>query len=280
MLNTHEIKRAAQAIQKADRMIISAGAGMGVDSGLPDFRGVNGFWRAFPALEQLGQRFESMANPVLLDTHPELAWGFYGLRLNSYRAVIPHDGFYILGQWAQAKSDDYFIFTSNVDGQFQKAGFDETRIFECHGSIHYLQCSQKCTEDIWPTELFTPVVDEKNCLLLNCKPRCPHCGALARPNILMFNDGDWISWRSEFQSTRLREFLGQSGHTVLIEIGAGTAIPTVRNFSQRLARNNDVRLIRINLTEAQVEQCKDISLTGGALETLSTIDAVLNSNYQ
>ncbi len=58
MLNTHEIKRAAQAIQKADRMIISAGAGMGVDSGLPDFRGVNGFWRAFPALEQLGQRFE------------------------------------------------------------------------------------------------------------------------------------------------------------------------------------------------------------------------------
>ncbi len=67
---------------------------------------------------------------------------------------------------------------------------------------------------------------------------------------------------------------------MLIEIGAGTAIPTVRNFSQRLARNNDVRLIRINLTEAQVEQCKDISLTGGALETLSTIDAVLNSNYQ
>lgn len=58
-----EIQHAIQVIQAADALLIGAGAGMGVDSGLPDFRGPIGFWRAYPPLEKLGIAFEKMANP-------------------------------------------------------------------------------------------------------------------------------------------------------------------------------------------------------------------------
>src|SRR5262249_50285934 len=75
------IAQAAREIASADALIIGAGAGMGVDSGLPDFRGDQGFWRAYPVYEKLGLSFSSMANPRWFRTDPEMAWGFYGHRL-------------------------------------------------------------------------------------------------------------------------------------------------------------------------------------------------------
>ena len=89
MLND-KIQQAAEYIHRADALIITAGAGIGIDSGLPDFRGINGFWQAFPPLRHLGKNFQNMATPALFRTDPHLAWGFYGWRLNSYRHTQPH----------------------------------------------------------------------------------------------------------------------------------------------------------------------------------------------
>lgn len=80
-----KVKRAVQAIRDADALLVSAGAGMGVDSGLPDFRGTQGFWRSYPALAKLGLSFEEMANPAWFQENPHLAWAFYGHRLHLYR---------------------------------------------------------------------------------------------------------------------------------------------------------------------------------------------------
>ena len=86
-------QRAADLIVRADALIVTDGAGMGVDSGLPDFRGPEGFWGAYPALGRARIRFEDIANPQAFEDDPHLAWGFYGHRLNRYRATQPHEGF-------------------------------------------------------------------------------------------------------------------------------------------------------------------------------------------
>jgi NAD-dependent SIR2 family protein deacetylase len=122
---------------------------MGVDSGLPDFRGNEGFWKAYPPIKKLRLSFSQMANPSWFDVNPSLAWAFYGHRLNLYRNTIPHDGFKILLNMVKTKMENYFIFTSNVDGQFTKAGFDTDKMLEVTGSIHHLQCSKNCTSNIW-----------------------------------------------------------------------------------------------------------------------------------
>src|SRR5436309_13326864 len=144
------IVKAASMIQAADALLITAGAGMGVDSGLPDFRGDEGFWKAYPAYRHLGLSFVELANPRWFADDPHLAWGFYGHRLNLYRATRPHDGFARLRDWAAARPLGGFVFTSNVDGQFQRAGFDPERVVECHGAVETWQCLAGCGAAVLP----------------------------------------------------------------------------------------------------------------------------------
>jgi NAD-dependent SIR2 family protein deacetylase len=150
------LARAAAVLRDADALLIGAGAGMGVDSGLPDFRGDHGFWKAYPPLAQRGIRFGEIANPRSFGADPALAWGFYGHRLALYRATVPHEGFAILRAIGERMTHGPFVFTSNVDGQFERAGFDAARVVECHGSLHHLQCTRPCSDAICPPTRSSP----------------------------------------------------------------------------------------------------------------------------
>ncbi len=268
--------RAAAAIfNKTEALYITAGAGIGVDSGLPDFRGTEGFWKAYPPIAKLGISFPEMANPEWFKRDPAFAWAFYGHRLSLYRRTQPHQGFRMLLDFAQQLPGGYFVFTSNVDGQFQKAGYDEDRIKECHGSIHYLQCVQRCTDNIWDASRIEVQVDDSEFKAREPLPHCPNCGGLARPNMLMFNDWDWIQKRTHEQGLRQSHWIDQvleNGHLLtIIEMGAGTAVPTVRYQSERVAGLTDAVLIRVNPQEPQVRGPSHISLPVGSLEAVTRI---------
>lgn len=263
---------AAQLIDAADSLIICAGAGMGIDSGLPDFRGPGGFWKAYPALGRSRIHFEKIASPDAFHDDPALAWGFYGHRLKLYRETVPHHGFSLLRNIADRLPQGGFVFTSNVDGQFQRAGFSEKYIVECHGSIHFLQCLQHCTEALWAADCFSPEIDENSGRLINPPPRCPHCGGLARPAILMFGDPDWEDRRARMQSARFSTWREQVDYPVVIELGAGTAIPSVRIFSH----GQHCPVIRVNPTEWQVPFDNGVGLPVGALIGISEIGKLLD----
>ncbi len=263
----HEYQRAADAIRGASGLLIGAGAGMGVDSGLPDFRGNEGFWKAYPPFR--GRRFAEMSTPHWFRTDPALAWGFFGHRLHLYRSAVPHAGFALLLKWIHQFGLDAFVFTSNVDGQFHKAGFDPDIICECHGSIHHLQCTGGCSE-IWSAAEVRVDVDMDTIRARGSLPSCPSCDSLARPNILMFNDASWLDDRTSEQSSRLARWHARQNRIVAIEIGAGLAIPTVRQVCEQVGEP----LIRINPRECDVAE-NSIGLTAGALEALQGIDSCL-----
>jgi len=266
--------RAAAAISRAEALVITAGAGMGVDSGLPDFRGDRGFWKAYPMYERLGLSFADAANPEHFEADPAFGWGFYGHRLNLYRATVPHRGFAILRGWIERFGLPWFVVTSNVDGQFQKAGFDAGRVVEVHGSIHHLQCSIPCGSHIWENGEEIPV-DEATMRALRV-PRCPRCGGVSRPNILMFGDGAWLPERTQAQRARLERFRAGEGRgrLAVVELGAGTAIPTIRFTSEGLASRGQGLVVRINPREAGIDP-PHLALAAGALEGLAAVDAAL-----
>ena len=264
------LTRAAALLREADGLLIGAGAGIGVDSGLPDFRGDHGFWRAYPPLAAAGIRFVEIANPHSFDTHPALAWGFYGHRLALYRNTVPHAGFAILRDIGARLPHGAFVFTSNVDGQFQRAGFDVERIVECHGSIHHLQCTGPCGDAIWPADAVDPVVDPATCLMAPPLPRCPHCGRLARHNILMFGDGRWADDRKARQYERLERCRRQVRRLVIVELGAGTDVPSVR----RLCEAQRAPLVRINPREPHVAAGTGVGIPLGALAALEALRAL------
>jgi NAD-dependent SIR2 family protein deacetylase len=267
------IEKARDVIEKADAVLITAGAGMGVDSGLPDFRGDEGFWRAYPVIAKLGHSFSAMANPEWFNSNPKLAWAFYGHRLNLYRETVPHEGFNILKELVASKKD-YFIFTSNVDGQFQKAGFPEEKIYECHGSIHYLQCTTKCSQSIYSAKDEEVTVDMEKFEAMNI-PKCINCGAVARPNILMFGDWGWDGSRSEAQNREYDDFLASVYFNhyklVVIEIGAGTHIPTIREESEYIAQEMSSFVVRINPRDYDIDEKLGVGITLGGLAGLKRL---------
>lgn len=262
-------------IKESDAILITAGAGMGVDSGLPDFRGNEGFWKAYPPIAKMGLSFSSMANPKWFEKSPFFAWAFYGHRLNLYRDTVPHDGFKMLLDLVKSKNDNYFIFTSNVDGQFQKAGFSEDKIYEVHGSIHHLQCVKNCTKDIWSAKDTYIDVDMEEFLAKDI-PQCIHCEDIARPNILMFGDWSWNGTRASEQEARyekwLKNILNNNKKLAIIEIGAGSAIPTVRNEGEHYSKKYpNVKLIRINPREPELDGGDGFSISCGGLEGIKLI---------
>jgi NAD-dependent SIR2 family protein deacetylase len=273
------IEPAAAAIRGAEALLITAGAGMGVDSGLPDFRGAEGFWNAYPPYRHLGLSFSQLANPRWFERDPALAWGFYGHRLGLYRQAVPHAGFGVLKKWGARMAGENGrgagVFTSNVDGHFQKAGFSEETLMEVHGSIHHLQCARRCG-GIWEADGVDVRVDPKTFRAVGELPRCGCCGGLARPNVLMFGDGGWLPERTDEQERRLERWLNEvrGRKLVVVECGAGTAVPSVRMFSERVMEREGATLIRINVREPEVPEGA-IGIAAGALEALQAIDREL-----
>jgi len=126
------------------------------------------------------------------------------------------------------------------------------------------------------------VVDEEYCQLTNDFPTCPHCGGMARPNILMFGDWHWQSQMQDEKEQKLMAWLKQVRNLAIIELGAGTAVPSVRNYGEKLVRysgDKDVSLLRVNLREPEVPNllnCYGISL--GAMDALQKLDNILFSD--
>lgn len=268
------IEQAIKIIKDADAILITAGAGMGVDSGLPDFRGNEGFWNAYPVIKDLGYSFSEMANSSWFKKDPELAWAFYGHRLHLYRDTNPHRGFGMLLDLVKEKEENYFIYTSNVDGQFQKAGFDEQKVIEVHGSIHHIQCTGHC-KGIKSADTTEVDIDMQSFRAFNI-PICQKCGSIMRPNILMFGDWEWNDSRNEQQYFRYRKWLSsvilQDKKLAIIEIGAGVHIPSIRAKGESVASHyENATLIRINPWDAHVDEKLGIPVALGGLAALEQL---------
>jgi hypothetical protein len=132
-----------------------------------------------------------------------------------------------------------FVYTSNVDGQFQAAGYPEARIVEYHGTIHYFQCARPCSPQIWPAP---------QAIASNAPPRCVRCGGSARPTCLLFSDPSWIVNRTNAQRLRLEVWQAQPSNAVVIEIGAGLALSPHECL---LVRNTVIRQRSLSRTAAR-----------------------------
>jgi hypothetical protein len=141
-----------------------------------------------------------------------------------------------------------------------------------------MQCTRGCGAGLFeaPPHPRPVAVNEDTGRAEGPLPACPACGALARPNILMFGDAGWDASRTAAQQDRLRDWLRRvrGPGLVLIECGAGLAIPTVRHFCEHVASSRKGTLVRINPREPDVP-VGHLSLASGALDALRAIDARL-----
>ena len=127
-------------------IVITSGAGMGMDSGLSDYRGESGQWGQVENDTDLSAI--EVVNPKYFSENPKYVWKIFAQRMLEYKQATPHAGFGILLKWIKRFKLDYFVLTSNIDEQFLKAGFDELKYRELHGSTFYMQCNKPCSEKV------------------------------------------------------------------------------------------------------------------------------------
>ena len=172
MISETSFNHIADLIKKADAIAIFAGAGMGVDSGLEQFRGADGLWTKYITINEHKVKYQDLMTHHAFEKYPEKAWALVGSLIDNYTHIAPHDGFLQLLDIIKEK--EYFVVTSNCDEHFQKAGFEELRIMECHGSIFYMQCMNHLEKEIWLTPKMN--IDFENFEVKDSLPKCPHCG--------------------------------------------------------------------------------------------------------
>lgn len=253
-------ERIRDMFRQADGVVILAGAGMGVDSGLPDFRGESGFWT------QAKEDFVSLATARGFDDDPVKSWNFYIRRMMMYDSVLPHRGYLLLRKMLDDLGKDRFVITTNVDGHFIRSGYDPGIIHEMHGDLRHAQCNQPCSRNIYPMPRFIAEVVSPDDI-----PRCPGCGYILRPNVMMFSDSSLVWKNIDSGEDRYRRWAAPKMYMVGIEIGAGTAIPSLRYIGEE----RTAALIRINPAESEVRRSTDVGLALGAIEGVDALISML-----
>ena len=275
-----EVARAARVLKDASAVFVATGAGMSVDSGLPDYRGEGGVWSSDARAEALyGVSTDDRARAgSWFQKDPTAAWGDFLTSADVYATAAPHVGYDFLADLAKGKP--CFVVTSNVDGMHTRSGAPEASVYAVHGTYFgrggtatvRAQCSFHGA-DACPTKGDPDGVREfdRTTFALGPEtgradkkrlPTCMGCFKPMRPNVLFFQDKcaamEHISFTPE--RDRMQDFLkehgGDNARLVVLEIGVGDHIRTVRNRAHKTAQTaaaaagGTATLVRVNLHQA------------------------------
>ncbi len=201
-------------------VIFLTGAGVSAESGVPTFRGKEGYWT-------IGSR---EYHPQELATHaafarlPREVWAWYLFRRGVCRAAAPNRAHVAIAQALVRLGDRGLLVTQNVDGLHLRAGAPPARTFEIHGNIDFMRCADECSvaryplpDDLPPLERGDPVDEASWARLL-----CPRCGGRARPHVLWFDesyDEPRYRWTSTLEAS------AAAGLVIIVGTSAQTNLP-------------------------------------------------------
>ena len=173
------------------------GAGVSAESGIPTFRGKEGYW-------QVGSRNyqpEEMATWAAFQEMPDEVWAWYLYRRGVCRGAEPNVAHRALAKAEERGGDRFLLVTQNVDGLHLRAGNTLDRTYQIHGNIDFMRCSNECLPAPVPMPQGIDVAWEKGRPVTDCELqalRCPSCGAPARPHVLWFDESyDEANFRFE-----------------------------------------------------------------------------------
>lgn len=214
-------------VKQADTVFILAGAGLSADVGIPTYWSENGSYGE--ATSQHGYTALQHADASLWwhDTTSQIE--YYAEKRANLASIDFADSIY--GCLLEALANkDYFCVTSNIDSGFYRAGFDEEKLFEVHGSYRNSQCVMDPIHGIFPA------VDGETL-------GCPVCSMPTRPNALFFNDESFNPEIMHKQQDRFNQFIekvekvASKSKVAVLEFGVGTTVPRIRQMGNRLYRD-------------------------------------------
>jgi NAD-dependent deacetylase len=234
------------------RVFVLTGAGVSAESGIPTFRGSDGYWRNLDPAK--------LATPEAFARDPKLVWEWYRERRERIRKAKPNAAHQAIAKLAR-HADEFLLVTQNVDDLHARAGSPADKMVQIHGDIFVTKCS-RCdfsergsggsSEPLesWATKsrsgrLRSIASPSENCLDV---PHCPNCKALMRPGVVWF--GEQLPWK-ELQ--RVETYLDRRGCDVVIVAGTTATFGYIVDWALRAKRDGG-ELIEVNPEETPLSQ--------------------------
>ena len=175
-----------RSLSNRGRITVLTGAGISAESGVPTFRGPEGFWTVGSRVYQP----QEMATLRMFRQAPRAVWQWYLYRLGACRQADPNPGHYALVEMEQLLPGRFTLVTQNVDNLHRRAGQGANNTYEIHGNLHWVRCSEACSESLMPLpapvsvkKKDEPISDDEWQAL-----HCMKCGHLLRPHVLWFDE--------------------------------------------------------------------------------------------
>lgn len=237
MNDSAQYDQVARLVAEAGRILFITGAGISADSGLPTYRGIGGLYEEKQTGD--GVPIEVALSGEMMRMEPQLTWKYIhqiesacrGARFNEAHRVIAA---------MQDRFETLCVLTQNIDGFHRDAGSRE--LIEIHGNIHELHCVQ-CAYATWVT----------NYAVIEVPPRCPECGALVRPRVVLF--GEMLP--EDALDKLYRQF--RQGFDAVLSIGTTSVFPYIAGPVHE-ARRAGIPTIEINPGESEVSAVVDCRL--------------------
>ena len=248
-----EIDRLKKEIQNADVIVIGAGAGLSTAAGFT-YSGER-FERFFSDFEAKYGFHDMYSGGFFPFETPEEMWAYWSRFIYCNRYMDVDNGTY-KQLFEVVKDKDYFVITTNVDHQFQKAGFDKARLFYTQGDYGLFQCSEPCHDMTYDNEeIVKDMIEFQEDMKIPTEliPKCPKCGKLMTMNLRsddkFVEDEGWHRAAERYDDF-LRKHEGQ--HILFLELGVGYNTPVIIKypFWKMTAKNPNAVYACLNFGEA------------------------------
>jgi NAD-dependent protein deacetylase/lipoamidase len=210
------------------RVLVITGAGVSAESGIPTFRGKDGYWRNLDPIK--------LATSEAFARDPELVWQWYSERRQRIRNAQPNAGHEAIARLAQ-RADEFLLVTQNVDDLHERAGLAKAEMVQIHGDIFLTKCSRCGFEQ-----------EQEHEQGQNGVPRCIKCDALMRPGVVWF--GEPLPLR---ETQRVENYLQHDSCGVVIVAGTTATFGYIIDWALRASRRGS-GLIEVNPEETPLSR--------------------------
>ncbi len=216
------------------RVLVITGAGISAASGIPTFRGKDGYWRNLDPIK--------LATPEAFERDPELVWQWYRERRQRIRDAQPNAAHEAIAKLAQ-RADEFLLVTQNVDDLHERAGLARAEMVQIHGDIFVTQCSC-CNFSRKNGEHRHEQQQGHN----DVTPRCPKCNSLMRPGVVWF--GEPLPLR---ETERVEKYLHRDRCGAVIVAGTTATFGYIIDWALRASRGGG-ELIEVNPEETPLSR--------------------------